>query len=123
MAHIFIIEDDEDHRLLMKVRLEVLGHRVSEARDGPTGLKLISEQIPDLVVLDVMMPHVDGIQLCKAIKSNKNTQGIPIIILTASEDVSVRKSCMEAGADKFIKKPWSIEELAETVSQLLKPSK
>ena len=85
MAHILLVDDDPHARNLLKIHLSGEGHRISEAPDGETGLALVMKTLPDVVVLDVMLPNMDGWAVCQRIKSDPKTASIPVIILTARD--------------------------------------
>jgi len=123
MPKILVIEDDESSRKILKLRLEAAGHNVLEAENGIFGLSMAKEFRPDLIFLDIMMPKMDGWQVCRALKADAQTSKIPVVILTAlTEQVDALRG-MEVGADEYITKPWDITRLLETVAQLVGKSK
>lgn len=111
-----LVVDDEDHnRLLIRDLLENEGHQVFEAKDGYEALKIIDEQDFDLFLLDVMMPGMDGFELCQKIQSQKDKQLIPILLLTALNDRDSRLKGIRSGAMDYLTKPIDIRELPSRV--------
>lgn len=115
---ILIVEDNIDMRSFIKSELKKI-YNVIEAGDGLEGLKKASDHIPDLIVCDVMMPNMDGIEMCGKIKSNIETSHIPLILLTAKVDLETRYEGIETGADDYIPKPFEMEYLSIRIKNLL----
>ncbi len=115
---ILIVEDNFDMRSFIKSELKK-EYNIIEAGDGLEGLKKASDQIPDLIVCDVMMPNMDGIEMCSKIKSNIETSHIPFILLTAKVDTETRYAGIETGADDYIPKPFEMEYLSIRIKNLL----
>lgn len=115
---LLVVEDDKDIRKYLK---EIFGrnYRIIEASDGLRGLELVMGELPDCVITDVMMPEMDGIELCKKIKSNDKTCHIPVIMLTAKTAVEQRIEGLEVGADSYIPKPFNVEHLRIRVRKLI----
>jgi DNA-binding response OmpR family regulator len=112
-------DDDEDILGLVEFRLGLAGYEVLLARDGEEALALAVEQIPDLAVLDVMMPKLDGFELTRRLRGEEATSRMPIILLTArAQDADVRQG-FAAGADDYIRKPFSPDELHARVQAIL----
>jgi DNA-binding response OmpR family regulator len=112
-------DDDEDILELVAFRLERSGYTVLRARDGQEALDLALEARPDLAVLDVMMPKVDGFELTRRLRAEDATRTMPIILLTArAQDADVQRG-FEAGADDYIRKPFSPQELRARVQAIL----
>ncbi|MFN3306293.1 MAG: PleD family two-component system response regulator [Candidatus Kapaibacteriota bacterium] len=105
---IYIVDDNKITVKLMKRYLEVNGFEVGEAYDGVECLELVQKQKPDAIVLDVMMPRLDGYETVKRLKENPDTKFIPVVIVTALNDVPNQVKAIESGADDFLSKP--IEE-------------
>ncbi len=105
---IYVVDDNKITVKLMKRYLEVNGFEVGEAYDGVECLELVQKQKPDAIVLDVMMPRMDGYETAKRLKENPDTKFIPIVIVTALNDVPNQVKAIESGADDFLSKP--IEE-------------
>ncbi len=117
---ILFIEDEPDLVMLMEVRLVSRGYQMLSAFDGEKGLKMAQEEGPDLILLDVIMPKMDGLTLCRRLKDDLKTRPIPIIIVSASGGKDLPGRCLAAGADDFIIKPFEAEELLAKIKILLK---
>jgi CheY-like chemotaxis protein len=123
MSKILVIDDDPSNRDILRTRLEVAGHDVAEASDGEQGLLYLENQSADLIVLDVMMPRVDGLQVCAKIKANPKTKGIPVILLTALGQQIDQLRGWESGADDYLTKPWDSNKLMQLVQKWCPASK
>jgi DNA-binding response OmpR family regulator len=112
-AHILIVEDEINLARLVELELQLEGYEVTVANDGLTGLTKARETLPDLLILDWMMPGMTGVEICRRLRAT----GIkaPVILLTAKEDVSDRVAGLDAGADDYVVKPFKIEELLARV--------
>jgi len=117
MSKILIIDDDPSNREILRARLEKAGHEVLEASNGEEGIHMAEEIMPDLVFLDVMMPKVDGLQVCRQIKATPKTAKIPVIMLTAADQQIDKLRGWESGADEFMAKPWDAVKLLELVDK------
>ena len=107
MAKLLIIEDEADIRELISFNLEMSGYEVMKARDGEEGLAMARSESPDLIILDLMLPGMDGLKVCSHLKKDPDARDIPIIMLTArSEDDDIVNG-LETGADDYITKPFS----------------
>jgi DNA-binding response OmpR family regulator len=116
---VLVADDDEDIRSLVAFRLERAGYDVVAAGDGQQALDLALAQGPDLAVLDVTMPKLDGYQLTQQLRANDSTRRMPVILLTArAQEADVARG-FEAGADDYIKKPFSPQELRARVQAIL----
>lgn len=115
---VLIIEDDEDIRLFLKEYLEK-DYKIWEAANGHEGLALTAEHHIDLVISDIMMPEMDGIDFCRELKGNIRTSHIPVILLTAKTTLTHHKEGIETGADAYITKPFSPEMVSLTIQNLL----
>jgi CheY-like chemotaxis protein len=113
---ILLVEDYEDARLMMKLRLEKLGYRVLEATDGYEALDLIKEHEPDLVLMDLSLPLMDGLTATRYIKDMKD--GVPVVAVTAHKNYYGEKA-IEAGCDEVIAKPVEFNTLKTTISHYL----
>ena len=120
MENILIIEDEEPIRELIKLNLALVGYNTLEARDGSEGLDIIGSEKIDLVLLDIMLPKLDGFAVCERLKKDNETKSIPIIMLTALKDLKDKIKSLEVGADDFISKPFENVELLARVKSLLK---
>lgn len=119
-SNIVLIEDAEDIQDVIVYNLQRDGYAVRTAGNGEDGLALISDQAPDLVILDLMLPGVDGLSVCQQIRSNSVTKAIPIIILSAKEEEADLIIGLGLGADDYIAKPFSPRELLATVKAVLR---
>ena len=116
---VLIADDDPDLRTLVTYRLEKSGYAVIAASDGAEAMELAVERLPALCVLDVMMPKLDGYELTRRLRANEATSRIPVILLTArSQEQDVRQG-FDAGADDYIRKPFSPDELRARVQVVL----
>lgn len=116
-ARILVVEDEERIRQFLHRGLSYEGYRVDVAEDGPTGLELARENAPDLVLLDVMLPGMDGIEVCRRLRAGGD---VPVLMLTAKEAIEDRVMGLDAGADDYLVKPFSFEELLARIRALLR---
>lgn len=116
-ATILVIDDDKKITTFLRRSLIYEGYEVLTANDGITGLTLVEQQSPDLIILDIMMPGMDGIEVCRQLRKTSN---IPILMLTAKDDVSDRVTGLDAGADDYLVKPFSLEELLARIRAQLR---
>jgi two-component system cell cycle response regulator len=119
-ARILIVDDHQDNVELLQARLEARGYDIVSATDGQQALDLIARQPPDLVLLDVMMPVVDGIEVARRVKSDPRLPFIPIIMQTALDATESKVEGLDAGADDYITKPINFAELEARVNSLLR---
>jgi pilus assembly protein CpaE len=119
---ILIIDDEFPMRYLIEYQLKKEGFTVALAKDGQDGLTAVVQHKPDLVVLDVMMPGIDGFEVCQQIKTTPETSQIPVIFLTASETKEYKTRAFAVGADDYLTKPFLAEELMAHISAVLKRS-
>ena len=117
MARILIVEDEVDLSHLLRTHLQQDGHEVVQAIDGPTGLTLVEQHRPDLVILDWMLPGLDGLAVCRRIRERHL---VPVIMLTARGEEIDRVLGLEAGADDYVPKPFGIRELLARVRAALR---
>ena len=108
---ILLVEDESAQREVICYNLEAEGFRVVVAEDGEKGLLLASEEMPDLILLDWMLPKVSGIEVCRRLKSRSETRAIPIVMLSARSEEIDRVRGLETGADDYMVKPYSVLEL------------
>ena len=120
MSKILIIDDDTAILELIKVNLELLGHEAITASDGVKGFALARQELPDLIILDVMMPDVDGFTVASRIRNNPSTKDIPILMLTALSMIQDKTKGFDAGVDDYLVKPFELEELKLRVRALLR---
>ncbi len=117
-ANVLIVEDDPNVRAALQRALSYEGYDVSVAEDGGRGLEAVSENPPDVIVLDVMMPFVDGLEMCRRLRARGDET--PILMLTALGEVSDRVDGLDAGADDYLVKPFALEELLARIRSLLR---
>lgn len=117
---ILVIEDERDIGDLVTHYLEKEGYRVMALRDGAKGLKQIKTEPPDLLILDLMLPEMDGLEICRQVRSDLRTAALPVIMLTAKGEETDRVVGLEMGADDYISKPFSPKELVARVKALFR---
>ena len=117
---ILVVDDEQSIVTLLKYNLETAGYIVEVAYDGEEALKKVETEQPELIVLDVMLPKKDGIEVCKTIRSDKNL--VPILMLTAKDDEFDRVLGLELGADDYLTKPFSPREVVARVKEILRRS-
>ncbi len=115
---LLLVEDNEDFRFYLKDNLK-LNYDVVEAKNGKEGFKVAQQHLPDLIVTDVMMPEMNGVELCKAIKDHPNLSHIPVILLTARMAEEQKMEGFQAGADDYVTKPFSFEILQARIRNLI----
>ncbi|MGH7701733.1 MAG: response regulator [Gemmatimonadales bacterium] len=115
---ILVIDDDPDQRRFLERMLSGAGYGVRTAPDGEAGLKLAVASPPSLIILDVMMPHLNGYQTCRALRKNPATSGLPIIVLTTKDQPADEFWASEVGADAFLPKAANLPLLLDTISRL-----
>ena len=116
---VLIVEDDPVILRLLEVNFELEGMEVLLAGDGADGLELAKERRPDLVVTDIMMPKLSGIELVESLRADPMTAGIPIILLSAKAQTADLKAGMDAGADDYVTKPFEPLDLLDRANSLL----
>ena len=117
---ILIVEDEKDIVKMLEYNLGKEGFKILSARDGETALELVGKEHPDLILLDLMLPGIDGLEVCKALKEEKRTTLIPIIMLTAKSQESDKVLGLELGADDYMTKPFSPRELIARIKAVLR---
>ena len=120
MGSVLIVDDIPGNTRLVEALLRPDGHAVRTACDGAEALRLVRAELPDLVLMDVMMPHVDGFEACRAIKQDPATRLIPVVLMTSLDDTASRIRGIEAGADDFVSTPCNAPELRARVRSLLR---
>ena len=120
MSKILVIDDDNAINELIKVNLELEGHQVIQAYDGIKGFALCKQELPALVILDVMMPDVDGFTVAQRIRKNDETKDIPILMLTALSQLNDKVNGFNIGVDDYLVKPFEMQEIEVRVRALLK---
>lgn len=117
---VLVVEDEPSQLEVLAYNLEAEGFAVSRARDGEEALLLLSEDAPDIIVLDWMMPNISGIEVCRQIKTKPETRSIPVIMLSARSEEIDRVRGLETGADDYVIKPYSVIELMARVRTQLR---
>jgi two-component system response regulator MprA len=118
--HVLVTDDERSVRSAVRRALTLEGYRVTEAGDGAEALSLIARDRPDAVVLDVMMPELDGLQVCRTLRDSGDS--MPVLMLTARDEIDQRVRGLDAGADDYLVKPFALEELLARLRALLRRS-
>jgi two-component system alkaline phosphatase synthesis response regulator PhoP len=117
---ILIVDDEESIRQLIKFNVEKSGYKALEADNGNSAIQLAKSEKPDLILLDLMLPEIDGLDVCRILKGNVQTAGIPIIMLTAKSEEVDKILGLELGADDYMTKPFSPRELVARIKAVLR---
>ncbi|HEX3867194.1 MAG TPA: response regulator, partial [Gemmatimonadaceae bacterium] len=120
LARVLVVDDHEDNVELLRARLEAWGYSTESAHDGAEALEKVDASPPDMILLDVMMPRIDGIEVARRIKGNKSLPFIPIIMQTALDTTENKVEGLEAGADDYITKPIDFAELRARLASMLR---
>jgi len=120
MPHILVIDDDPAIAELVSINLEMAGYQVNHAEDGVKGQALAVQIQPDLVILDLMLPKVDGFTVCQRLRRDLRTSDIPVLVLSALGRIQDKVDSFNAGADDYLNKPFEIEEMLARVRALLR---
>ncbi len=123
MNKIFVLDDDIAILELIKVNLELTGYICKASSDAVKGFQMIKQEMPDLIILDVMMPEIDGYSIALKVRQNETTKDIPIIMLTALGELDDKLKGFNSGVDDYLTKPFEIEELKARVLALLNRSR
>jgi two-component system phosphate regulon response regulator PhoB len=118
--HVLVVEDEDALATLLQYNLDKEGYEVALAGDGEEALMMVDERLPDLIVLDWMLPKVSGIEVCRRLRSRAETRNIPIILLTARGEESDRIRGLDTGADDYVVKPFSMTELTARIRAVLR---
>jgi PleD family two-component response regulator len=118
-GRILIIEDDDAIRQLLKFQLEAAGYDVTAAEHGQAGLATLAERVPDLIMTDLMMPEMDGQEVCRRVKSHFRTAHVPVVMLTARADLPTRVESLDYGANDYLTKPYERAEMLLRVRNLI----
>jgi adenylate cyclase len=116
---ILVVDDTDDIRRLLSIHLKMMGHTITEARDGREALQLIYSQPFDLILLDIMMPHVSGLAVLEVVKKDPALRHIPIVVISAASDLASIVKCIELGAEDFLPKPFEVAVLYARVNASL----
>ena len=120
MAKVLVVDDEEHILMILKDSLEFSGFTIVTATNGEEALEAVAKENPELLVLDIGMPKLDGWEVCRRLKGDPKTKALPIIILTAYAQTSDQRKGVELGADRFITKPCDLTYLVEEINALLK---
>ncbi|MCX5781836.1 MAG: response regulator [Elusimicrobia bacterium] len=116
---ILIIDDDPEILDLLKLYFKAVNYEVIESEEGLRGLELARTQLPDLIILDILLPEISGLKMCRILKRDKETKNIPIMILTALTDEETKIESLKSYADAFISKPIDKKAIIDKVNELL----
>jgi len=117
---VLVIDDEKDLLELVRYNLEKEGYRIKTAEDGEAGLEAAKRELPDIVIVDLMLPGIDGLDVCRRLRADERTARTPIIMLTAKSAETDRVVGLEMGADDYITKPFSPRELAARIKAVLR---
>ena len=117
---ILIVDDEPDLRSVLRFGLEAEHFEVLEAADGEQGLKMACDLLPDLIVLDLMLPRMDGYKVCRALKFDDRYRHIPVFILSARSGETDRRLALDLGADAYLTKPYDMKDLVSRITERLK---
>ena len=120
---VFIVEDDYDIAEVLRFNLEHKGYKVIWEENGENAYEKIIKNVPDLLILDLALPGISGVEVCRYLKSNPKTNHIPIMILTAKIKKEDREAGINAGADDFITKPFTLKDVMTRVEKLIHSNK
>src|SRR5690606_28381811 len=118
LQEVLVVEDNADMRQFLKEQL-IRQYRIQEAIDGEDGLRKAIANVPDLIITDLMMPKMDGMEFCQKIKTDRNTSHIPVIMLTAKVGIENKIAGLETGADDYLTKPFEARELVARIKNLI----
>lgn len=116
---ILVVDDEDETRLMLRILLEMKGFQVEEAVDGLDALNKVNDVNPDIMILDVMMPNMDGLTVCRRLRNQPETTTLPIILLSGKTHLNADVEGLEAGANAYMSKPADVKKLVEKVNQLL----
>jgi putative two-component system response regulator len=116
---VLVVDDDESVRALLQRQMELDGYRVVSAEDGPSAVKKVDEEFPDIILLDALMPGMDGFQVAETLKSSERSRTVPIIMVTALDDQGSKLRALKAGAQEFLSKPIDRNEVSLRVRNML----
>ena len=122
MKKILLVDDEPDILKLVAARLRASGYDVVTAQDGQDGLRMAQQERPDLLILDLMLPHLNGYEICTMLKQDPRYQGIPVILFSAKSQEKDKQLGKDCGADAYLTKPYRPEVLLERVRTLIAQS-
>jgi two-component system phosphate regulon response regulator PhoB len=118
--HVLVVEDEDSLATLLQYNLQKEGYEVSLAGDGEEALLMVDERLPDLIVLDWMLPKVSGIEVCRRLRQRNETRNVPVVMLTARGEETDRVRGLDTGADDYVVKPFSMTELSARIRAVLR---
>jgi len=116
---ILVVDDSQDMRVILSMRLRINGYEVIMAQDGQEGLDMAKKDAPDLIILDLMLPKIDGYEVCRMLKFDDKYKNIPVIILSALDQQEDREKAVGSGADSYFIKPFDLELLLNKIQSLI----
>lgn len=119
MATVLVADDDDDIRELVAYKLKLGGHEVVAVSDGPSAVRAAWETVPDVAIIDVTMPGMDGLAVCAALRADSRTAHIPVLLLSARAQVGDSRAGLDAGAIDYLTKPFSPRDLERRIMALL----
>ena len=119
MPKVLVVEDNDDNRDILKHQLEYLGYEVVAAADGLEGLKQVEKESPDLVIVDIMMPGIDGREVARRLRADSKTKDLPILAATVLFHTEDIHSCLAAGCNDVLSKPFTLQQLKEKLDKFL----
>jgi len=119
MKKILYVEDETDQVLMMETRLSASGYECLTAADGEQGYQIACARNPDLIILDLLMPKMNGYELAYSLKQNEATKNIPVIVVTASGAKALEKKCLDLGVNEIIHKPYRSDYLTERIAHYI----
>ena len=119
MAKVLIIEDEPDQIKMVKLRLEANGYTVLASEDAQGGINLAREENPGVILLDMLLPDMNGLDVAKELRKDERTKNIPIIAVTAVGTPSIKEECIQAGISSFVQKPYDSKELVGQIKEQL----
>jgi len=122
MSLILIVEDNEKNMKLVRDILQAKGHATMEAGTAEDGIRMALERVPDLVLMDIQLPGMNGMQALKVLRAEPKTAGVPVVAITASVMTQDRQQIMDTGFDGFIEKPINLKEFLSTVHSAIRPA-
>jgi two-component system phosphate regulon response regulator PhoB len=118
--HVLVVEDEDSLATLLQYNLQKEGYEVTLAGDGEEALLMVEERLPDLIVLDWMLPKVSGIEVCRRLRQRNETRNVPVVMLTARGEETDRVRGLDTGADDYVVKPFSMTELGARIRAVLR---
>lgn len=116
---VLLVEDDEDTRYIMRLELEQRGYRVIEAEDGEKGVELAQRECADIILMDLSLPGIDGLEATKLIRNDDRMRRVPVVAVTAHQETDFRLGAKESGFDAYVTKPIDFDWLSELLAGLI----